>query len=470
MSYRNQSEVEAPLWPALAVTSFAVFAAALDATVLFVAFPDVQASFPLVSLAELSWVLNAYTIVFAALLIPMGRFADRLGRRRVFSAGVVVFTVGSALSGLAPSAGLLIAFRIVQAIGAATVVPASLALVLGAFPQSRRSAAVGIWAAVGAVAAALGPSLGAVVVEAASWRWTLFLNIPLGMLTLLAIPRVLTESRDPDATPPAITGVVLLVAGVAALALGIVQGDEWGWTDTRTLAALTAALILISLFMRSTRRASNPAIDLSLFDDRNYRYANLAMLVFGVAFAAMFLGFVLFLTGVWGYSILEAGLAITPGPVMVAAVAPFAGRLAGHRGHRVILLPGTVLYTISSLWLLTATATPDFTGVWLPSVIVGGLGVGMVLPALTGSAVQSLPEIRFGVGSAINQAVRQIGGVFGVAAVVAFLTAATTGPDLHAGFDKVFLLVAAGGAVTGGLSTQINTKPRHKTRDRQGDQ
>ena len=254
MSYRNQSETQASPWPALAVTSFAVFAAALDATVLFVAFPDIRASFPQVSLAELSWVLNAYTIVFAALLIPMGRLADRLGRRRVFSAGVLVFTVGSALSGLAPSVGLLIVFRIVQAIGAATVVPASLALVLGAFPQSRRSAAVGIWAAVGAVAAALGPSLGAVVVEAASWRWTLFLNIPLGVLTLLAIPRVLTESRDPDATPPAITGVALLVAGVAALALGIVQGDEWGWSDARTLAALTAALILISAFNQAVRQ------------------------------------------------------------------------------------------------------------------------------------------------------------------------------------------------------------------------
>ena len=180
-------------------------------------------------------------------------------------------------------------------------------------------------------------------------------------------------------------------------------------------------IILISLFIRTTRRARNPAIDLSMFDDRNYRYANLAMLVFGFAFAAMFLSFVLFLTGVWGYSILQAGLAITPGPVVVAAVAPFAGRLAGHRGHRVILLPGAVLYAISSLWLLTATATPDLTGVWLPSVIVGGLGVGILLPGLTGSAVQGLPEILFGVGSAINQAVRQIGGVFGVAAVVALL-------------------------------------------------
>lgn len=464
MSNRNQSEARTSPWAALAVTSFAVFAAALDATVLFVAFPDIRASFPQVSLAELSWVLNAYTIVFAALLIPMGRFADRLGRRRVFSAGVLVFTVGSALSGLAPSAGFLIVFRIVQAIGAATVVPASLALVLGAFPKSRRSAAVGIWAAVGALAAALGPSLGAVVVEAASWRWTLFLNIPLGVLTLLAIPRILTESRDPNSTRPAITGVVLLVAGVGALALGIVQGDEWGWSDTRTLAAFLAALTLMSLFILRTRRASNPAIDLALFEDRNYRYANLAMLVFGVAFAAMFLGFVLFLTGVWGYSILEAGLAITPGPVMVAVVAPFAGRLAGRRGHRVVLLPGAVLYTISSLWLLTATVTPNFVGVWLPSVMVGGLGVGMILPALTGSAVHGLPEVRFGEGSAINQAVRQVGGVFGVAAVVALLTAAATGPELLTGFDRVFVLVAAGGALTGGLSTQINTKPKARPR------
>ncbi|HSP29391.1 MAG TPA: MFS transporter, partial [Ilumatobacteraceae bacterium] len=211
----------------LAVASLAVLAVFLDTTVLFVAFPDIVATFDSVAPAQLSWVLNAYTIVFAALLVPAGKFADRLGHKRAFLAGSVLFTVASMACGLAPSAGVLIAFRVVQAVGAATLIPSSLALLLRAFPPAKVPFAVAIWGASGAVAGALGPTLGAVLVEAASWRWVFFINLPVGLFTVVAGRRVLRESKDETAILPAPVGVVLIALAAGLVSLGLVQSDSW---------------------------------------------------------------------------------------------------------------------------------------------------------------------------------------------------------------------------------------------------
>ena len=248
-------------WKVLGVTAVAVFMSFLDVTIVNVAFPDIQRDFSESTRADLSWILNAYNIVFAALLVPAGRLADLVGRRRMFLIGVVAFISTSVLCGLAPSSELLVGARILQAAAGAILVPTSLALLLPEFPLGKRATAVAIWSATGAVAAALGPSLGGLLVDAVGWRWVFFLNVPIGLLALVPARRLLRETRDPDAVLPDALGSALMVAGVGALALGIVKGSDWGWDSARVLASLgAAALLLPAVVVRSARHRA-PVIE-----------------------------------------------------------------------------------------------------------------------------------------------------------------------------------------------------------------
>src|SRR5215510_4142077 len=304
-----------PAWRTLAWTSVAVFMASLDATILFVAFPSIRRSFPLVSAADLSWILNAYTVVYAALLVPAGRIADRVGRRRIFLQGLAAFTLGSLACGVAPTPPLIIAGRVVQAIGGAMLTPSSLALVLSAFQRAKWSLAVSLWAAAGALAAAVGPSAGAAIIQLGGWRWAFFINLPVGIAALTKGRRSLFDSRAPLAEDfPDVIGIVLLIVSVGLIALGLVKGREWNVTPV--VGCLAAGFALLAWFISRSRNVSAPALDLSLFRALSFRYANAATLVFGAAFSAMFLGGVLFLTSVWGYGTERAGLAMTPGPLI----------------------------------------------------------------------------------------------------------------------------------------------------------
>ena len=446
-------------WSVLGITSLAVFAASLDATILFVAFPDIQQTFSAVSAEQLSWVLNAYTIVYAALLVPAGRIADIFGRRSLFMAGVALFTSASVLCGLATSPALLIGARVLQAVGGAMLTPASLALILAAFPLEKRASAVSVWGAVGALAAAVGPSLGAALIAAGSWRWAFFINLPVGLVALYLSARILTKSpRQLASSLPDLFGSLLLIVSVGLVALGVVQSDARGWGDVRTWGTLALGTVLLTTFVARSSRVASPALDVSLFEDPNYRYANLATFVFGVAFAALFFGFIFFLTRIWDYSILQAGLAITPGPLVVIPVAVIGGRVADRRGHRALLVLGGVIFAFGgALLYLFATPTPAFWGLWLPVALITGVGVGLLLPVLSAAAVASLPPERFGVGSAVNQAMRQLGSVLGVALVVALLAASLPTAPLLA-FDRIFLVLMVGGVLTSLISLGVRTK------------
>ncbi len=459
LAQNDQANTLSRAWKILALTNLAVFAASLDATVLFVAFPSIQSTFSGVSAAQLSWVLNAYTVLYAALLVPAGRLADRIGRRKVFLSGVATFTVASVLCGMASNPELLIAARAFQAVGGAMLTPASLALILSAFPKNKRATAVTLWGAVGGLAAAIGPSLGGVIVQTWGWRWAFFLNLPIGATAMILGNRLLFESHDPDTKDvPDIIGVLLSIAGVALAALGIVQSDEWGWDNSRTIITLVAGIILLILFLRRSAHVESPALDLKLFNDSNYRFANLATLVFGMAFNAMFFGLVLFLTQVWEYSTFAAGLAITPGPLMVALVTPFAGRIADARGHRILIVPGGIIFALGALLLYTqAQVTPSFLTIWLPSAILIGIGVGLLLSILSSAAVHSIPPNRFAVGSAINQAIRQIGSVLGIALVIALLGRPSASELLDA-FDRIFALLITSGLLTSLIGWNIKTR------------
>ncbi len=443
----------------LAVASLAVLAVFLDTTVLFVAFPDIVATFDSVAPAQLSWVLNAYTIVFAALLVPAGKFADRLGHRRAFLFGSILFTLASMACGFAPSAGMLIAFRVVQAVGAATLIPSSLALLLRAFPPAKVPFAVAIWGASGAVAGALGPTLGALLVEGASWRWVFFINLPIGLFTVIAGRRILSESKDESAVLPSPTGVILIAAAAGLVSLGLVQSESWGWTDARTIGSIVGGIAVFALFVVHQRATSAPALNLELFAIGNFSWGNAASFVFGTAFTAMFFSSILFLTEVWQYSILRAGFAVAPGPALVAVLAPYMGNLAGRVGQRPLLIIGGVAFAVGGLWrLVFLDGTPNYVSEYLPSMLFTGIGVAMCLPQLSSVVAQSLPPNRLGVGGGSNQAIRQFGGTLGVAMTVAFVAAPASLAEALSNFDLVWWLLIIGGLLTSLLSLPLVTR------------
>jgi EmrB/QacA subfamily drug resistance transporter len=440
-------------WRTFAIASVAVFLVSLDATVLFAAFPALRSAFPSASTGDLSWILNAYTVVYAALLVPAGRLADLRGRKRIFTTGVTIFLVASAACGLAPTEGVLVGARIVEAIGAALLLPASLAIVLAASPATKRAVVVALWGAVSGLAAAIGPSLGTLLVQHLGWESAFFINLPIGGYALWRAHRTLDESKNPDnGAPLDVVGVVLVIAGVGAVAFGLVHSEAVGWGAPSVIGALVAGATAITGYVAWARHVPAPAIDLSLFQNRTYAFVNLATLAFGIAFAMMFFSVFQFLTGVWGYSLSQAGIAFVPGPLLVIPTSIISGRIAAKAGHRALLVTGALVFAAGALWIATVPgAEPAYLTTWLPGGMLTGIGVGMVLPSLSAAAVAQLPPARFGIGSAVNQAVRQIGSVLGVALAIVVL---------EHGFAAVFYTQAALAGVTALLALPVDTRPK----------
>ena len=434
-----------------AVTSLGVFTVYLDGTIVNIAFPAIHVTFAGVSAAQLSWVLNAYSIVFAALLLAAGQWADRLGRRRVFFTGLLVFNTASVLCGIAPSVDALIGARVLQALGASLLGPSSLALLLEATPLSRRSTMVGLYGAMAALAVAVGPSLGSVIVEDASWRWAFLINIPVGLSAWLVGRRVLAESRDTAARGlPDMLGAALLITGMGGLALAIVEGNDWGWHDPRVVGAAGLAVLAVLLCVWRARVHSVPVVDPALFRVRSFAVANAATVLFTAAFFAALLGSVLFLTTVWRYGLIQAGLALTPAPVCAALAGAAVARLPRRYGHRAVILPGVLLFAAGlALLLLRLGAEPAFLASWLPANILLGAGVGLALPTLSSATTVQLPPARLAMGCAVFSTARQFGAVVGVALLIAILDARVTGSPVVA-FDRAYAL-CLGLAVASGL-------------------
>lgn len=433
----------------LAIAGLAALATYLDTTILFVAFPDISRTFDGSSASTLSWVLNGYTIVFAALLVPSGKLADRLGHRQAFLVGSGVFTVASMACGLAPNIEFLIIARVFQGVGAAILIPASLALVMIAHPREKLPQVVAIWGAIGALSAALGPSLGGLIVDGLGWRWAFFINLPVGAVTIVLGARSLHESKNPTVRVPSLVGVALIALAAGALSYGVVESDNAGWASTQTITAITLGLVLIGTFVAHQRWTDAPTLDLELFAIGNFRWGNLTMFVFATGFSAMFFGLVLFLVNVWEWSILKAGFAIAPGPALVAVLAPRFGKLAGRIGQRPILIGGGLLFAASSLYrVVFLTADVDYLGDFGIPLLLISFATAMVFPQATSVTVQALPADRVGVGGAANQALRQFGATFGVAITIALLGAATDVDDLLVRFDRVWWALIICGLLT----------------------
>ena len=438
----KQPTTDATPLPVFAVTVTGAFVVALDLSIVNVAFPSIEASFDEASTSTLSWVLSAYSVVFGALLLGAGRIADRSGRRVTFLTGMGVFTLGSLLCGAATSPALLIGGRVVQAVGAALLMPSSLALLLAATPERMRTTAVATWGGISALAVACGPSIGAVLVDAGGWRWAFLVNLPVLAVAAITTTRTVPESRT-GGPPPDGLGIAMVSVAVASLALAITQGPDWGWTSAGVVVAFAAAAAVGWLSVRRAQQHPAPAVDLGILSNRTIALANAGTVLYAVGFFAMLLGNVLFLTSVWGWSTLAAGLAVTPGPVVVALLSRSTGRLAARIGFRPLLVAGPMVFAGAQLWSATMVPVePDYLRWWLPQTLVTGLGVALTFPVLSAAAVSGLAQGSFAAGGAMNQTARQVGAVLGVAILVAVLGSPSSLAQAHDRFRLAWALCA----------------------------
>ena len=409
---------------AFAVVAIGIFLSVLDLFIVNIAFPAMRLEFAASTLTELAWVLTAYGVVFAAVLVPAGRLGDLYGRRRLFSIGLVLFLIGSGLSATAGSLPFLVLARVIQAIGGAAMTPNSLGLILPIFPPQQRAAVIGAWAAIAGIGAAVGPVIGGVLTEV-SWRLIFLVNLPIGLVALLLLPRVVSEVRqDGKRTLPDLIGAGFLVMSIGLLTLALSQGPAWAW-DGRALSSVVGSAIAGAAFVWRSARHAAPVVELPMLAVPSFALASAATVLFFGAFSALLVSNVLFLTGVWGLSVFEAGLATLPGPVTAAVLAALAGRLAGRFGSGRIGSIGGMVFGASALWLMArmgagSSSVPEF----LLIQAVGGFGIGMVLPALTAIAVAGLPPARLATGIGVQTMFRQIGGALGVAVWVASAGAA----------------------------------------------
>ncbi len=439
------------------VAATVVFMVALDSTVVIAAFPALRAHFANASAAELSWVLNAYTIVYAALLIPMGQWADRAGRARVFQIGLAIFTLASAGAAMVPDITLLIGTRVLQAVGAAAVTPASLALLLEDKSVKERGKVVSAWSAVGALAVALGPSLGAIVLTVAGWQWIFLINVPVGIWAAWQARRQLPKSSPSVNTDaPDLISSLLLMLAVGALARAIVYFGEQGRMEGTTLASMGFGSVLLTTFVVRERRGERNTPWPEVFANASIRWANAGTFLLGAAMTLMFLSFYLFMTGIWHYSPLQAGLAATAGPLWVIVVIAIASRLLAGKDPRLGLLWGGFLFAVGNLWfVIRLSAMPDYLQVWLPGQIMGATGIGLLLPGFAAGAVTGLPPARLGVGNAVNATLRQLGGAVGAAVGVALVGAVAAGLG---DFRKVYLVLCVAGVLMAGITVLIQTR------------
>ena len=447
----------------------------LDMFIVNVAIPSIGRSFGGANLANLSWVLNAYAIVFAALLVPAGRAADLIGRRAAFLTGMVVFGLASAACAVAPDVWVLVAARVVQAAGGALLMPASLGLLLAAARPEKRTGTIRAWTSVGGAAAALGPVVGGALV-AASWHWVFLVNVPIVAIAVAAGLRVLrpdpasvaraglTAERT-EALPDTLGAVVFTVA-IGALALALVKSDDWGWASPATIGLIVAAAALVALFVRRSARHPSPVIELHLLRRPTFATATAANVVFGTAFGAMLLLVTLWCQDVWGWSALRTGLGVAPGPLLVPFWSIAAGPLARRIGPGPVAAAGCAIYAAGCVfWRLNLAVTPDYATRMLPGMLLTGTGVGLTLPTLVSAAVSAVPPNRFATGSGIVTMARQVGIVLGVSVLVTVLGHPAGAGSLPA-FQRATVVLAAT-AFGAGLVDLLLIPARRRERDEQ---
>jgi len=407
-------------WWTLAAVSFGLFMIMLDNTVVNVALPSIERDLH-ISISELEWIVTAYALTFAALLITGGKLGDLYGRRRLFTIGLVVFTLSSLACGLAPSASFLIGARAVQGAGAACMNPATLSIITATFPPRERGQAIGIWAGVSALALAIGPLCGGLIVDNINWNWIFFINVPVGAAGIVASRIFITESRDRSREQSVdVPGLLTSGLGLFALSYGLIEGNQKGWTSPEILAFFAAAVALLVGFVLLERHQRLPMLDLSLFKIGAFAGSNVVAMLVSLGMFGVFFFVSLYVQNILGYSPTQAGAIFLPMTLLIIVVAPLAGRSSDRIGSRWLMGAGMTLVGISLLLYQRVTVHSTFWTL-LPSLLLGGVGMAMTMSPMTSAAMGAVPVDKAGVGSGVLNSFRQVGGSLGIALMGAIL-------------------------------------------------
>jgi EmrB/QacA subfamily drug resistance transporter len=432
-------------WAVLTVVSLCSVQNPLSQSILVVAFPRLEHAFAATPAATLSWVISAYSITAAATLVIAGVMADRYGRKRILLIGGVGFGATSVACGLAPSVGFLLVMRVLQALFGALLTPAGASLVLREFPPTRRATAIAAWAAAGSVATAIGPTLGALLVDAGGWRWSFWVNAPFTLVGVVLVHRLVAEMPREDKPFPDLWSVPLIMMSVSGIILGISQSGRWGWGDRKTIGSIVVGALLGAYLVHRSSRHPRPMLDLELFRFAPFRLANIASIVFGSTFFAVFFGFPRFTQEVWGYDVREAGLLLLPIPIAGMLFNGLAGKFADTRGHRPVMMLGGLLQMLGGVVMLVGiTAEPDVL-LWLVALTFVGLGTSLIWPAIFGNTVLGVPPDRYGEVTSINQTAQRMATAVGAALAVSLVGEAAfdgVGP-----YVRIFALTAVGGVL-----------------------
>ena len=401
-------------WWTLTAVAFGLFMIMLDNTVVNVALPSIERDLH-ISISSLEWIVTSYALVFAALLITGGKLGDMYGRKRIFIAGLVVFTLASLACGLAPSAGFLIGARLVQGAGAALMNPASLSIITATFPPRQRGTAIGIWAGVSALALAIGPLAGGLIVDNINWNWIFFINVPVGVLGVVASRIFITESRDTSREQSIdLPGLVTSGLALFALTYGLIEGNQRGWTSAEIVGLFVAAAVLFALFVVVESRQRLAMLDLSLFKNGSFTGANIVALLVSLGMFGVFFYVSLYVQNVLGYTPTQAGAIFLPMTLLIILLAPFAGRASDRVGSRWLMGGGMALLGVS---LLLYQRMGVHSGFWtlLPALLIGGAGMAITMSPMTSAAMGAVPPDKAGVGSGVLNSFRQVGGALGIA-------------------------------------------------------
>jgi EmrB/QacA subfamily drug resistance transporter len=424
MTARRLSDQNRAWWTLVAV-SFGLFMIMLDNTVVNVALPSIRADLG-ISVSELEWVVNAYALTFGVLLLTGGKLADLIGRRRIYVAGLLIFTAASLWCGLAGGAGSLIAARTIQGIGAALMNPATLSIITATFAPRQRGTAIGIWAGVSALALAIGPLVGGLLTQKISWNWIFFINIPVGIIAVFAARVFIDESKDSSLEQRLdLPGLITSALGLFGLTYALIETNTHAWDSTRVLSLFALAAVSLAAFVMLELRQRVPMLDLSLFRNPTFSGANTVMGLVGLAMFGIFFYNSLFLQNVLGYGPIKTGATFLPLTGLIMLVAPIAGRVTDVIGPRWLITVGMALLACSLLLFATLDESSSFWNI-LPGLVVGGLGMAITMAPTTTAAMSSVPVDKAGVGSAVINSARQVGGSLGIAIMGTVIAAQVT--------------------------------------------
>ena len=440
-------------WWTLAAVAFGLFMIMLDNTVVNVALPAIQKDLG-ADLSALEWIVTGYALTFAAVMLTGGKLADLLGRRLIFVIGLAIFTLSSLACGLAGSEEVLIGARIVQGVGAALMNPATLSIISATFPPQQRGMAIGIWAGVSALALAIGPLVGGLLTQHASWHWIFFINIPVGIVAIAASFVLIDETKDTsEGQRLDLPGLLTSGIGLFSLTYALIEGNTYGWTSARILVAFAVAVVMLVGFVLLEQHQKAPMLDLSLFRNSTFAGANAVMLLVALAMFGVFFFVSLYMQNILGYSAVQAGAAFLPMTVLIVLIAPIAGKSSDRFGSRWLMGAGMTLLAIQLFYFSRLSVEESYWSI-LPAMLIGGVGMSLVMTPAAAAAMSGVPVDKAGVGSAVLNSARQVGGSVGIAligAIVAHVAAGRRTPEAFVdGFSTALVvasLIALAGAV-----------------------